>query len=464
MRKPNDTFDESILEFSKAEFYAYELILKKETKRYLENFDESASRLNNKDGVKHTSTFFGRDFTHVIHEWELKDGLEKCWMRIDEFDNFMEWSKFAKEYVKEFNLFLIEIPYLPYDLVIIKTILNEKKAIEVTDSNDQLNILASVNSFMKRFPGVINDLGFGDKSRPCYLKFEIDVDDAFIKNKVKKIKILQRNKELKNENQLKKYYEISQQLRIKHFDPGSSDYKMMTIFIKGKSLSILGFLEGLTNEFVYNNYEISFNPKNKVLMWAINTVFSNKIDYEFSNLAHFISISLFLTYSLRKLDDYEVNFDKLVSEYRKLDEKNSEEKKDLYHKLNDFDEQVFFIKSDLEQINFALKNPLNNSLNMIRNYNLISPKQYEKGYNFSNGMLEAIFRNNKNALKQICNKLSDLQKKGADFKNKFEKDIIFENTLSMNEHSKRNLWLSISMLVVSGIIAVQIIYNYLTLP
>jgi len=327
LRKPNDAIDDSILEFSKAEFYAYEMIPKKETKCYLENFDESASRLNNKGGTKFTSTFFGRDFTNVIHEWELKDGVEKCWKRIDEFDNFMNWSEFAKEYVKEFNLFLIEIPYLPYDLVIIKTILNEKKAIEVTDSNDQLNILASVNLFMRRFPGIINDLGYGDKNRPCYLKFEVDVDDAFIKNKVEKIKILQQNKELKKENELKKYYEISQQLRIKHFDPGTRNYKMMTIFVKGKSISILGFLEGLTNELVYNNYEISFNPKNKVLMWAHNTGFYNKIDYDFSNLVHFISISLFLTYILRKLDDYEVNFDKLVSEYRKLDEKKFKRKK-----------------------------------------------------------------------------------------------------------------------------------------
>ena len=109
----------------------------------------------------------------------------------------------GQPYVKEFKLFLIEIPYLPYDLVIIKTILNEKKAKEVTDSNDQLNILASVNSFMKRFPGIINDLGYGDKNRPCYLKFEVDVDDAYIKNKVEKFRILQQNKKLKNENQSK---------------------------------------------------------------------------------------------------------------------------------------------------------------------------------------------------------------------------------------------------------------------
>lgn len=466
--KNNNFTSKSILNFNKVEAYSYEMILKEDTKSYLKNFDESASRKNDRDGVKFSSTYFGRDFTNIIHEWELKEGLEKCWERIDEFDKFGQFdgiantSEMGKPYVKEFKLFLIEIPYLPYDLVIIKTILDENKEQKVIDSNEQLNILMSINDYLDRFPNIIKNTMYGGKHRPCYLKLDVNVEDSWIDNKIIEIKILEKNKELKNKSELEKYYNASQQLRIKHFDPNDIDHKMMSVFVKGKSITVLGFLEGFTNEIKYNNYEVSFNPKNKILMWARHTGFSNKIDYDFSTQIHFISISIFLTYIIRKLDDYEVNFTKLISEYKTLVNKNSDEKKKFYHKLNDFEEELFFIKSDLEKIDFVLKNPLNDTMKSIRNYNLISPKQFEKGYNFSEGMLKTIFNENKNELKRIEVKLSNLQKKGLDLKNKFEKDIIFDNTLSMNTYSKRNLILSISLLIVSGIIAAQIIYDYMS--
>ena len=237
---------------------------------------------------------------------------------------------------------------------------------------------------------------------------------------------------------------------------------MMTGSVKGKSFSVLGFLEGLTNQISYNNYEITFNPKNKILWWARHTVFNNQIDYDFSFHLHFISVSIFFTYLLRKLDDYEVKFATLVSEYKKLKEKNSDEKKELYHKLTNFEEELFFIESDLEKIDFLLKTPLTDSINGIHTYNLISPKQNESESYFSDGMLNTVFKNIKSGITQIQSKLNNLQKKSLDLKNKFEKDIIFENTLSMNTHSKRNWILSLSMLVVSSIIAIQIIYDYLS--
>lgn len=81
---------------------------------------------------------------------------------------------------------------------------------------------------------------------------------------------------------------------------------------------------------------------------------------------------------------------------------------------------------------------------------------------FSNGMLEAVFKHNQNRLKQNYAKLSELQKKGSDLKDKFEKDIIFENTISMNKHTKRNLWLTLSMLLASGIITVKIIFDIIS--
>ena len=205
--------------FSKAEFYAYELIPKNKTKDYLKNFDESASRLKNENGVKFSSMYLGRDFTNIVHEWELKDGLEKCWEQIDEPDNFMHWSQYTKPFVKKFRLFLVEIPYLPYDIVVeFKTILSRKHIKEVTDSNQQLNILASINFFMRRFPEIINSLGFGEKTRPCYLKFRVDVDDKYVKNILKEIKILKQTKKLDNKNQLKQYYEVSKKLRIQSLE------------------------------------------------------------------------------------------------------------------------------------------------------------------------------------------------------------------------------------------------------
>jgi hypothetical protein len=448
------------LSFSKAEFYTYELIPKNKTKDYLKNFDESASRVEDKKGAI-SSKYFGRDFTNVVHEWELKDGLVKCWEQIDEFDNFMHWSQYSKPFVKKFQLFLVEIPYFPYDLVLVKAILDEKRVKEITDSNEQLNTIASINYFMKRFPEVIENLGYGEKKRPCYLKFEVDVNEEYVKNHAKEIKILGQTKELNNKNKLKKYYAASKNLRISHFDCKDLDYKMMSIFTKGNSISVLGFLEGYTTNLTYNNYEISFNPKEKMLMWAMHTGFNNEIDYDFSNYVHFVSIGLFLTYALRKLDDREVDFDKLVLEYRNLSTKSLEEKKQLYHKLNEFEEEIYFIKSDLEKIDFVLKNPLTNVMKMILNYNLISPKQYEDGNIFSTGMLEAVFVNNKSGLKQILEKLSDLNKKVLDLQNKFEKDTIFENTISLNKYTKGNVWLSIAILIASGIIAGSIVYDYI---
>ena len=70
-----------------------------------------------------------------------------------------------------------------------------------------------------------------------------------------------------------------------------------------------------------------------------------------------------------------------------------------------------------------------------------------------------IFERNKNGVKVIQNKSNTIQKQSQELKNKFEKDIIFDNTLSMSKYSKKNFLLSVSMLTVSAIIAGQIIYN-----
>ena len=213
---------------------------------------------------------------------------------------------------------------------------------------------------------------------------------------------------------------------------------MMTAFVKGNSISILGFLQGFSTNLTYNNYEISFDPKEKNLMWAMHTGFDNDIDYDFSTHFHFVSIAFFLTYVHRKLDDYEVDFEKLISEYRKLNTKSAEEKQRVYNKLNDFEEELYFIQSDLEKIDFVLKNPLERTMKMILNYNLISAKQFEERNIFSTGMLEAIFVNNKIDLQRILEKLSNLKKKGSKYKNKFEKDAVFENTISINKYTKES--------------------------
>ena len=444
--------------FNKVEFYSYELVFKKNTKQYLERFDISAARVEDNKEPKFSTTYFERDFTNIIHEWDLSEGLEKCWDRIDELDSFLNWSKFSKPYVQAFQLFFIEIPYLPYDLMIIRTILNKNKIKNVTQSNDLLNIMASVNSFIGTFPGVINDLKYGAKTRPCYLKYDINVNNKYLEDKIKKIKILKENKELKNQDEIKKYHDTSKKLRISHLDLESKDYEMMSMLVKGKSVSLLGFLES-TDQMTYNNYEISFNPANKILMWARNTSFDNQIDYDFTHHVHFVSILLFLTYTIRKLDEHEVTFEKLVSKYHLKNEKIMKDKKKLYHNLCDFEENLFFIKSDLEKIDFVLKEPLNIAINEIRGYNLMSPKQFEQKHIFSNGMLESVFKHNQNRLKQNYAKLSELQKKGSDLKNKFEKDIIFENTISMNKNAKRNLWLTLSMLIMSSIITIKIIFD-----
>ena len=450
---------ENQLNFNKAEFYTYELIPKTKTKDYLKNFDESAPRVKNENTTKFSSTYFSRDFTNIVHEWELGEGLTRCWEKIDESDHFMHWSQYAKPFVKEFRLFLVEVPYLPYDLVLVKTILDENLVKEITNSNDQLNSIAAINYFMKRFPEIINNLGYGEKSRPCYLKFEVNVDDEYVKDCLKEVKILEQTKKLDNKNKLKKYYNASKNLRINHFDPKDSDYKMMTMFVKGNSISLLGFLENYTTNLSYNNYEISFNPKEKNFMWAMHTGFDNNLDYDFSTYIHFVSIGFFLTHIWRKLDGFEVDFDNLVSEFHNLNTKSLEEKKQLYNKLNNFEEELLFIKADLEKIDFVLKNPLTNTIKMILNYNLISAKQLEEGNLFSTGMLEAVFENDKNGLNRIIEKLSVLSKKGLDLQNKFEKDIVFENTISLNKYTKGNVWLSIAILIASVIIASSTIYE-----
>lgn len=449
------------INFSKAEFYTYELIPKNKTKDYLKNFDESAPRVKVQNEPKFSSTYFGRDFTNIVHQWELKDGLVKCWEQIDEGDNFMHWSQYAKPIVKEFELFLVEIPYLPYDLILVKTILDEKLVEKITDSNEQLNSLAAINYFMKRFPEIISHLGYGEKTRPCYLKFEVKVDEEYVKKCMKEIKILNQTKKLDDKNKLKKYYNASKKLRVSHFDLKDIDYKMMTAFVKGNSLSVLGFLQGFTTQLSYNNYEISFNTDDKNLMWARHTAFDNKIDYDFSTYFHFVSIGFFLTHIWRKIDDYEVVFEKIVTKFHNLNAKGTEERRKLYDKLNQFGEELLFIKSDLEKIDFALKNPLANTMRMILNYNLISPKQHEEGNLFSTGMLEVVFENNKNGLNGLSEKLSILSKKCSDLQNKFEKDIVFENTISMNKYAKGNMWLTIVITIASIIIADFTIYDIL---
>ena len=456
---------DKVLDFGNAEFYTYEMISKKDTDKYLKNFDESANRINKDGGVMHSASYFGRDFTSVVHEWDLNEGIDSCWSRIDEFDQFRYFdniksrSVLSKPYVKEFRLFLIEIPYLPYNFVIIKAILNAKKEQEVIDSNEQLNILMAINDYMDRFPEIVKKIHYGGKHRPCYLKFSIDVEDSFIEEIMKEMKILSQNKELKDTEQIKKYHDSSKRLRLTHFDPKSLDYKMISGAIKGKSYSVLGRLEGFLNEIEYNNYEITFNPKNKNLNWAMHTGFNNNLDYDFSCHLHFVSVSIFLTHTLRKLDDYEVNITKLISEYQRVNEKNINEKKSLYHKLNILEESLFFVKSEFDMLDFFVKNPLNQTMIQIHTCNLMSSKQHEAERYFSEGMLKMIFEGNKNGIKQIQNKLSNIQKQSQDLKNKFEKDIIFDNTLSMSKYSKRTFLLSISMLTVSVIIAGQIIYN-----
>ncbi len=56
------------LNFDKVEFFAFEIILKSETAKYLQNFDESANRVKKQNTVKSTS-IHGRDTTFKTYEW-----------------------------------------------------------------------------------------------------------------------------------------------------------------------------------------------------------------------------------------------------------------------------------------------------------------------------------------------------------------------------------------------------------
>lgn len=125
------------LNFDKVEFFAFEMILKNETKNYLQNFDESASRIKNEGSTKMSSSVHGRNTTFKTHECDLKDGLELCWDRIDENDiskhipNMEPHSKSTKPYIKKFRLFLIEAPHLPYDFIVFSAILDEQKLLKL---------------------------------------------------------------------------------------------------------------------------------------------------------------------------------------------------------------------------------------------------------------------------------------------------------------------------------------------
>ncbi len=422
---------QSPLKFDKSTFFTYELIPKDETQKYIEQFDKSATRIVDENQTKFSFTFFGRDHTATILQWDVSD-VDSCWEEIkDELNNFYDTEE-SRKYVKDFSLFLVQIPYFPYDAMILKSELDSQKINQVKSYNDFQNIFSSINQYIERFQGIIYKSGSIGKSRPFYVKFEVEQDEKNIQNQLKKIAVFEKNKKLENKKQIEEYYKTSKFFRIDHFDKDWKEKEMQSLVKKQNSFSVIGFLDFRHYKMTYCNFEVIFRKKERQANWARNTVFRG-IDYDFSTYFHFVSIHLYLYYMINNLDKLEVKFENLVSEYRKIKNKDFKVQEELYQKISDLSENLFFINSDLNLIRFEQEKLLSNSMQMLSNYNLISDEQYSTENYFSRGMLEATFENGKNSLNIILEKLSQIQKKTDDLRDKFDKKIIFENSaISVN--------------------------------
>jgi len=451
--------EEFISKFDTATFFAYEMIAKEDLKKCISSFDVEANRISGDDRPKYSFSYFGRNRTNIVYKWEIND-LDDCWKQIEEESQLRpSWPEMTKPFVKKFTLFAVEIPYLPYDAIVLKTDMDAEKAISVISSNEQLNVLAAINSIMERYPGIIKKFNKGWKYRPCYLKFEVTQDGKQIDEKAKKIKELLENKELDTDVELKKYYDASKALRIHHYDKDHKDWNALTLIRKQDAFSLIGYLDHMPDTMTYSNYEIVVKKKNRMLNWARNTVFGAELDYDFAVYFHYVSIHLFLRDKLGDLDELEVEFDGLVTEYRNIENKSISGKDDLYQRLVGLDEKLYFVKSDLNLIEFELNNPLLETMKRIPNFNLISPEQYSQEKRFSTGMLEATYTNSKNSLVRIDEKLSRMQKKTLDLKDKLDKKIMLENTVFMAKYSSRSFWLSVFTVALSTIIVAKIIFD-----
>jgi len=438
---------QSPLKFDKSTFFTYELISKDETQKYIQHFDKFATKKIDEERTKFSFTAFGRDRFSIVHQWEVND-IEGSWEAIKEESGYFDDTKISRGYVNDFNLFLIHIPYLPYDVIVLNSELDPQKISQVTSYNDLLNIFSSINQFMEKFQGIIYRSGSIGKFRPCYVKFEIIEDGKEIQNQIKSLTNLKNNKKLDNKKQIREYYNISKKFRILHFDKEWQKSDMQSLILKQNSFSIIGFLDRMPNRMTYSNFEVIFRKKERQANWAQNTFFKG-IDHDFSTYFHFVSIHLFLHYTINQLDKLEVEFDNLVSEYREIRNKDFKEQESLYQQISDLSENLFFIKSDLNLIDFEQKNLLSTTMNNLPNYNLISEEQYSSENSFSIGMLQATFENGKNSLKNIFEKLSGIQKKTDDLKDKFEKKIMLENSQVNVDLSKKSVDLSEKSITLS---------------
>lgn len=446
------------IKFDSGIFFAYELLFKTQIKEFMTNCDTAAERIDESDKTMFSQLYHSRSLTGKVHEWNLD--VKRTWDEIDENEKSVHMHPVeieTKEYINKFCLFLIEIPYLPYDLVILKAELSEK-IFEIQSRNDLLNIFSPLNTFLGRFPGIIHSIGNIQKYRPAYLKFEKILDNEIIEKYFEDIKQLAENKQFDTKEKSDLFYNTGQKFRLSNFISEDSEHRL-TITSKMNSFTILGSMDTIGNQSSLSNYEIVFKDINRQFFWARNTGFDNRIDYDFSTYIHFISISLYLHYQINEIDKHEVSFSSLVNEYRELKEKKTSEKESFYDRLNDFDEKLFFLKSDLKQIDFALKNFLNDTIRSIPNYNAVTSELYKNNKIFSEGILDLTFNKSKNGLNQIFKKLSELQKETLDLKEKFEKDIVFENNSTMNEYTKRNTWLTISIVILSIVITGATIYG-----
>lgn len=454
----------SPLKFDNSTLFTYELIPKNETQKYIQQFDKFSTR-KKEDEPKFTFTFFGRDRTSTVHQWEIKD-IEQYWKEIKEESNkFLDTTEFSRKYVNNFTLFLIKIPYFPYDVIVVKSELDSQKISQVTSHNELLNIFNSINNFMNRFQGIIYKSGTYGKYRPCYVKFEIKENDKDVDSQLQQITKLENNKKLEDKKQINQYYNLSKKFRISHFDKEWQKSDMLSLILKQNSFSIIGFLNRIPNRMTYSNFEIIFRKKQRTVNWAQNTVFRG-LDYDFSTFFHFVSIQLFLHYVINNLDKLEAEFDNLISEYKEIRAKKFKEQEKLYQKISDLSENLFFIKSDLNLMNFELENPLSIAIKQLPNYNLISDDQYSSDNSFSIGMLQATFENGKNSVNRILEKLSVIQKKTDDLKDKFDKKIMFENSensvklakesgktqKSMKWQGRITIGLTVAVLVLTGAI------------
>ena len=416
---------QSQLNFDKASFFTYELIQKSDTKKFIDQFDKFATQ-KPKEGPDFSFTFYGRDHTAVEHQWEVND-LEQCWKEIEKELGYFDKVDTTKEYVNTFELFIVELPYLPYDTIILKSQLNHQKISQIHSRNDLLNILFPLNRFMDRFPGIISKSNNSGKYRPCYLKFEIEDSGKNIEKNLKQIKQFDSLKNLESDKDKKQYFDLSKKFRHIHFEKEWQKSDLLSINFKQNSFSILGFLFQLPNQMSHTTYEIIFKKQQRTVNWAQNTAF-RRLDYDFSTFFHFSSISLFLTHTINQIDKLDADFINLVSKYKALKTKNFKEQEELYQKITDLSETLFFIKSDLNLTSFELENPLSMTMHRIPNYNLLNENDYSSKNSFSRGLLQAIFENSKNSITRITEKLSINQKKVDDLKEKFDKKITFENS------------------------------------